>query len=187
MACCPKEHFKHSLCLPLSTVDSQSLYTPLGRISLQATVSIGEAKKKKLIYVVHRSDGKKWVKEILGPILIELNTVMTTPDDFISGLTLGESHYEAVSKAHYTIIVFTKLAVEGKQSDEQKWFNYALSKAEHKNPDPSVITIIPVLHGDILHTSLPATVKDIVPLKTDDPQFKSKIQQSITYNDKRSK
>ena len=154
---------------------------------MQATVSynkIGETKKKKLIYVVHRSDGKLWVEKTLRSILIELNTDMMTPNDFISGLTLGESPYEAVSKAHTTIIVFSKLAIQDKQSDEQKWFNFAISKAEHKNPDPSVITIIPVLHGDIPHTSLPATVKDIVPLETNDPQFKSKIQKSIFYNDK---
>ena len=162
-------------------VDSRSLHTPLGQISLQVDRKNDKIGETKLIYVVHLSDSEQWVEETLRPILIELNTDMTTPNDFIPGRTPGQAHYEAVSKAHTTII---ELAVEDKQSKEQKWFNFALSKAEHKNPDPSVITIIPVLHGDIPLTSLPATVIDIVPLKTDDPQFKSKIQKSIFCDDK---
>ena len=132
--------------------------------------------------MVHRSDIDQWVKETLGPILIELNTDMTTPNDFTPGMTPGQAHDEAVSKAHTTIVVFSKLAVEDKQSKEQKWFNFALSKAECKDPDPSVITIIPVLHGDIPPTSLPVAVKNIVPLKSNDPQFKTKIKKSIFHD-----
>ena len=93
-----------------STVDNQSLHTPFGQISLQASGSNYKIckTKKKLIYVVHRNDIDQWVKETLGPILIELNTDMITPNDFTPGMTPGQAHYEAVCEAHTTIIVFSK-------------------------------------------------------------------------------
>ena len=59
-----------------------------------------------------------------------------------------------------------------------------LPSVKQNDPDPSVISIISVIHGDIPLTSLPTTVKNIVLLKTDDPQFKIKIQKSIFYDEK---
>ena len=108
---------------------------------------------------------------------------MSTSNDFIPGKTVAQAHSDSIREAENIIVVFSKLAVEDIQSEEQKWFKFALSRAEHKDPDPSNITIIPILHGNISHTNLPGSVRDITPLTANDTQFKSKIQKSIFYHD----
>ena len=46
-------------------VDSRSLHTPLGQISLQVDRNDDKIGEAKLIYVVHRSDSEQWVEETL--------------------------------------------------------------------------------------------------------------------------
>ena len=135
--------------------------------------------EKKCVYVVHREDSKEWVEKKLKPIFAELCIDMLTPDDFIPGQTKGQARIDSVKKAQKIMIVFSKQAIEDKCSDDQKWFKHDISRASHKNPDPSNSTVIPVLHGDISCDDLPEILKDKITVKSNDPQLKSKIQQSF--------
>lgn len=153
------------------------------QISSQGTRSNeGINQKKRCVHVIHREDSKQWVMDKLKPVLTELNIDMSTPDNDIPGKTIERAVIDSVKNAHNIIVVFSKLAIDDKHSKEHKWFMKALSRATHKDPDPLNITVIPVLHEDITHDNLPEGVGDLIPIKFDDPQFKSKIQRSIFYD-----
>ena len=138
----------------------------------------------KKVYVIHRSDSEQWVMDQLKPILTELNIDMSTSHDFIPGKPVAQAHGDSIKEAEKVIVVFSKLAVEdNEESNDQKWFKFALSQAEHKDPDPSNISVIPILHDNITHASLPDRMRNMVLLTTNDPQFKCKIQKSVFYRD----
>ena len=138
----------------------------------------------KLVYVIHLSDSEQWVMVELKPILTELNINMFSSHDFIPGKTKAQAHSDSIKKAEKVIVVFSRLTVEdNEQSTEQKWFKFALSQAEHKDPDPSKISVIPILHGAVTHASLPERIRNTISLATNDPQFKRKIQESVFHHD----
>lgn len=152
--------------------------------SLQATRThkkpAAQAKNIKCVYVIHREDSKNWVMNHLKPILNdELNIDMSTEDNFIPGMTKAQARSVSVKNAQKIIVVFSKQSIEDQCSNEHKWFEYDLSKAKHKDPNPQTITVIPILHGDISCGDLPESVEDQISLRTDHPLFKNKIKESI--------
>ena len=145
-------------------------------MSLQVTRG-DDKTKKKCVYVVHSEDSKDWVMKTLQPILGELNTDMLTSEDLVPGKTIAQARLDSTKEAQIVMVVFSKLTIaKGRPSEEQKWFNYELSQAVHKDPDPLNITVIPILLEAISSDQLPESMKNIVPLKINDPQFKHKIQ-----------
>ena len=147
------------------------------QVPVQATR--GDRIKKKSVYVLHREDSEKWVMSVLKPIFDKLNIDMFTPGNFVIGRTKANEHIDFINKVQVVIAVFSELAVKDTDSEQQKWFKFALDHAISKNPDPSSITVIPVLHGDISCDQLPPTMKNLISVKTDDRKLESKIQRSI--------
>lgn len=148
------------------------------QVPLQATE--GDRVKKKSVYVLHCQDSEEWVTSELKPILAKQNIDMFTPGDFVIGSRIANAHIDFINKAQVIIAVFSELAVtKGTDSEKQKWFDYALDHAVHKNPDPLSITVIPVLHGDVSSDQLPLTMKNLISVRTDDSKLESKIQRSI--------
>jgi len=139
------------------------------------------AENTKCVYVVHREDSRNWVMNDLKPILTKLNLDMSTPDDFIPGMTKARARNAAIKNAQKIIIVFSNPAKQDKFSNEHKWFEYELSKAEHKDPDPQSITIIPILYEGISRDDLPESVEDQILLTYNDPKFEDKIKDSIYH------
>lgn len=128
---------------------------------------------KKKLYLAHSEDSKQWVSDTLIPSLETVEVEVVTIRDAIPGKTKLSARTDFIKEACKIILVISK------QSKEDKTFLHDISKARHKDPDPTKITIIPILFGNVTHNDVPKSITDLIPIHHDDEEFQKKIKQSI--------
>lgn len=128
---------------------------------------------KIVIYVTFSHDSKQWIFETLKPFLETLNVKMTTIFDAIPGKPRLKARYDLINEANKTISVISR------ESTKDKYFSSDLSRALHKDPYPTKITVIPILYGDVTHSDIPELIKDLTEIRNDDPEFIAKMTKSI--------
>lgn len=138
-----------------------------------------ETQVRKVVYITHYSDSKKWITNTLKPILDKLNVDILTIEDAVVGQTMATARDELVNKADIIIVVFSLQSKQNKKSLESKWVHYDLDRANHKNPDPNKIRFIPILFGDTEQEDLPRPLDNVVVLKADNTSLEEKIKESI--------
>jgi len=128
---------------------------------------------KKTVYVTYTDDSKEWVINVLKPFPMDLNVDVVTICDAIPGKTILSARTDFINKATKIILVISK------QSITDKIFLFDINKALHKNPDPTEITIIPILYGNVVCSDAPEQVADLISISYDDPEFAAKITNSV--------
>ena len=128
---------------------------------------------KKKVYLAYGEDSKQWVTDRLIPLLKSFNVEVVTIDDAIPGKTYLSARADFIKEACKIIVVLSE------QSVQDKPFLYDISKAQHKDPDPRKILIIPVLFGNVTHDDVPTSIKELIPISYNDLEFVTKIKQSV--------
>ena len=142
-------------------------------------VSSDQVQVRKVVYISHCSDSKEWITLTLKPILDELNVDILTMEDAAVGQNMLTARAELIRKADTTMVIFSLQSTQS--SMESKWLYYDLDLALHGNPDPSNISFIPILFGDIKQEDLHRSLDHIIVLKADSSFLKEKLKQSIFY------
>lgn len=129
--------------------------------------------KKLKVYVAHVEDSEQWVTSKLIPFLERLSFEVVRISDAIPGKPYLYARTEFIKEASKIIFVISKM------SKSDKDFLYDLSKALHKNPDPTEITIIPILFENATHYDVPTQIKELTSIRYSDPNFPTKITKSL--------
>lgn len=128
---------------------------------------------KKKLYLAHGEDSKPWVTETLIPIIETFNIEVVTICDAIPGKTYLSARADFIKEACKIIVVVSE------QSVKDKTFLHDISKAQHKNPDPTKILIIPILFRNVTLDDVPTSIRDLIPISYNSPDFVAKIKLSI--------
>ena len=128
---------------------------------------------KKKLYLAHGEDSKPWVTETLIPVIQAFNIKVVTICDAIPGKTYLSARADFIKEACKIIVVVSE------QSVKDKTFLHDISKAQHKNPDPTKILIIPILFRNVTLDDVPTSIRDLIPISYDSPDFVAKIKLSI--------
>ena len=147
--------------------------------SSTANVSNGAAirkdltRSKKKLYLAHGEDSKQWVTKRLIPVIETFNIKVVTICDAIPGKTYLSARADFIKEACKIIVVLSE------QSVKDKTFLHDISKAQHKDPDPTGILIIPILFENVTLDDVPTSIRDLIPISYDSPDFAIKIKKSI--------
>ena len=123
--------------------------------------------------MAHGADSRQWVTDTLTPVLKAFNVEVLTIDDMSAGVNRMSAHMDLIKEACKVIVVVSE------QSAKDKLFLYDISLAQYKDPDPSKISIIPILFGNVTHSDLPTSIMHLLPISYDNPDFVAKIKQSF--------
>ena len=128
---------------------------------------------KKIMYVAYGEDSKQWVTDTLIPFLATLNVEVVTISDAIPGKTQLSARTDLIKEASKMIIVISKQSIKDKKN------LYDISKAQHKDPDPTKITIIPILFENATPEDVPTQIMDLTLIRNNDAEFEEKIKRSV--------
>ena len=128
---------------------------------------------KKKVYLAHGEDSKQWVTDTLIPVLKALNFEVVTINDAISGKTYLSARDDFIKEACNMIVVISEQLVK------DKTFLHDISKAQHKDPDPTKFSIVPILFGNVTLSDVPTSIMDVIPISNANPEFVAKIKLSI--------
>ena len=135
--------------------------------------------KRVKVYLIYSDDSTDWVTDTLTPILNKLNVTVLTKEDAVAGKTIAGARHDLVHKTDKAIVVVSSKLTQDKLSEDIKWLNYDLHQVTQKSPDPSEVSLIPILYGNTTAKDLPKILHGLVTLRADDANFQLKIKQSI--------